>query len=393
MKKEIYTLLLLIRNLTIILSQDPFTMLGIPALTPDFLDDKFDNHNLKLRPSKSRNLRYSSDKYILQDLPFFLEKAEKNNMNQGKTMSKFLIADDYFLKKYGAVYDETGFDGLLESERVAPIGSPIRLVQRAKSAATIWFKKNYTSGYEAYGAEIVNDQGNPFWKVFKVLLVGKYCGADHEFVKVCIPVSEDLIPLVVNENEECMSKVHYIEDAYRKNLMNSHKSRTNHFLKIPNTMKINSELSSFHNFDRNPSLNSTNLVLNQKPIKYSTIENKSLYPKSLRSKFSKSSSNNSNLNEKLSSFNRSLLLKEVKNEKNIEKFINNRINSNYGKNNTSDNNLEEIKFVQVNDINIIEKIFESSKTKLLKILKFNGTDIDLDPKSKSDSLHSVTVIF
>ena len=42
------------------------------------------------------------------------------------------------LKKYGVVYDQTGFDGLPKAEPVAPIGTDERLIQRSRSAANIW---------------------------------------------------------------------------------------------------------------------------------------------------------------------------------------------------------------------------------------------------------------
>ena len=214
-----------------ILNEDPFTSLGIPTLNREIIFDKDPSFPTKftIHPSKRDSPQNSPDLKSIEDLPSFLEKANLNEEEGIKMLSKFLIADDYFLRKYGAVYDQTGFDGISENEPIAPYGSPMRLVQRAKSAATIWYNKNYQSGYEAYGAEIVNNQGNMNWKVFKVLLIGKDCGADHTFVNVCIPLEEDLVPLVVNDNEECMSKIIFVENAKIKNIPYLKKIGQSHF--------------------------------------------------------------------------------------------------------------------------------------------------------------------
>ena len=52
-------------------------------------------------------------------------------------LTRFLIQDDLTLKKYGVVYDQTGFDGIAKDEAIGPIGTEERVVQRARSAANI----------------------------------------------------------------------------------------------------------------------------------------------------------------------------------------------------------------------------------------------------------------
>jgi hypothetical protein len=53
-------------------------------------------------------------------------------------LTRFLIQDDFQLKKYGVVYDQSGFDGLTSGELIAPIGTEERVQQIARSAANIW---------------------------------------------------------------------------------------------------------------------------------------------------------------------------------------------------------------------------------------------------------------
>ena len=68
-------------------------------------------------------------------------KSSNLNEEEGvKVLTRFLIQDNFTLKKYGVFYDQTGFDGIGNGERTNPIGTEDRLVQRARSAANIWIR-------------------------------------------------------------------------------------------------------------------------------------------------------------------------------------------------------------------------------------------------------------
>ena len=125
---------------------DPFNALGIPDLNPKALLMEIDQENNKNKPKKE-TLRLKT----IDDLPNFLQKSNLSEDEGIKVLTRFLIQvsqnillkDDLTLKKYGVVYDQTGFDGLPTAEALAPIGTDERLTQRARSAANIWVLTKY----------------------------------------------------------------------------------------------------------------------------------------------------------------------------------------------------------------------------------------------------------
>ncbi len=119
--------------------KDPFKSLGIPDLNPKALLTELDDEVGKRDPNKG-SVKGAVLKTI-EDLPNFLKNSSLNEEEGVKTLTRFLIQDDFTLKKFGVVYDQSGFDGLVSGERVAPIGTEDRLMQRARSAANIWVKK------------------------------------------------------------------------------------------------------------------------------------------------------------------------------------------------------------------------------------------------------------
>ena len=204
-------------SLAINKSSNPFAILGIPNLNPSqmFKVDNTPYNNYSSNQIKGANNLSSNTKTThltsLDDLPKFLQRAKLTQVEGIKLISKFLIADDYMLKKSGAIFDQSGFDGLMPMEEVAPIGNKDRSIQRARSAAKIYDVNNFKdNGYEAYGAEKL-DMGLIHvpngWEVYRVLLVGKGGVNDHIFFKVCLPLDEILVPLVVKMNDDCLSNV------------------------------------------------------------------------------------------------------------------------------------------------------------------------------------------
>ena len=74
----------------------------------------------------------------MEDLPVFLEKSNYTEKQGLCIISKFLNANDVILKKDGAVFDQSGFDGLIEVEPIAAPNTVEWSTQRARSASRIW---------------------------------------------------------------------------------------------------------------------------------------------------------------------------------------------------------------------------------------------------------------
>ena len=204
-KLLVFTLLINLSSASI----DPFSMLGIPSLNPS----QIFNYELPEKFSRNKPIHQSvAPLKSIDDLPRFLQQS-KLSLEEGiQIISKFLIADDYMLKKFGAVFDQSGFDGLMNLEMVLPKGNKGRDSQRAKSAAKLFYKNFINdSNFDAYGAEKLEITNLPQgWQVYKILLIRK--GVEnvenqHIFLRVCLPLDEMLVPLVTNFNLDCLDKV------------------------------------------------------------------------------------------------------------------------------------------------------------------------------------------
>lgn len=114
--------------------KDPFKSLGIPDLNPKSLLQEIDLQEKK----NTKNQPTTTQLKSIEDLPNFLKNSKLNEDEAIKVLTRFLIQDDYMLKKHGVVYDQTGFDGLPQGERISDIGTEERLQQRARSASNIW---------------------------------------------------------------------------------------------------------------------------------------------------------------------------------------------------------------------------------------------------------------
>lgn len=182
-------------------NSDPFAALGIPDLSPKKIMEEIDTKTVDPRNSKTLPQLKSMD-----DLPNFLKMSNVNEDEAIKILTRFLIQDDFTLKKYGVVYDQTGFDGLGREEIIAAIGTEERLNQRAKSSANIWFKDKYPKlFYEAYGVEQQVEEIVPNWRVFKVLMIGSK--GETTYLKVCLPLDESETALVGDKDEPCLERV------------------------------------------------------------------------------------------------------------------------------------------------------------------------------------------
>ena len=113
-------------------NKDPFDALGIPDINPKQMLEELDKEDKPKGPVKEKVQLKTID-----DLPNFLQKSNLNEDEGIEILTRFLIQDDLTLKKYGVVYDQTGFDGIPSDEARAPFGTEERLSQRARSAANI----------------------------------------------------------------------------------------------------------------------------------------------------------------------------------------------------------------------------------------------------------------
>jgi hypothetical protein len=112
--------------------KDPFDALGIPDINPKQMLEELDKEEKPVENEKTKaQLR------TIDDLPNFLSKSNLSEDEGIEILTRFLIQDDLTLKKYGVVYDQSGFDGIPKDETKSPLGTEERLIQRARSAANI----------------------------------------------------------------------------------------------------------------------------------------------------------------------------------------------------------------------------------------------------------------
>ena len=120
------------------IEKDPFAVLGIDDINPKQILEELD----KIDRKKHKNINYSSIKLkTIDDLPDFLQKNNLNENEGIEILSKFLIHDDITLKKYGVVYDISGFDGIPSDESRSSKGNENRLIQRARSSANVYVSR------------------------------------------------------------------------------------------------------------------------------------------------------------------------------------------------------------------------------------------------------------
>ncbi len=96
---------------------------------------------------KETKPKIEENKYLqlksIEDLPKFLQHNNLNEDEGVEILTKFLIVDDLSIKKLGAIYDQTGFDGLNQDEIKASAGTDDRLIQRSKSSGNIYVSHIY----------------------------------------------------------------------------------------------------------------------------------------------------------------------------------------------------------------------------------------------------------
>ena len=120
-----------------VLLEKPFNLLGIP----NYNQNQMNNLNSQSKNTENDfniNLNNTPNIENIQDLEKFLRRGNFDEIQGLNIISKFLIADNYLLKKNGVVFDLTGNDGLESTDIIYPVESNDRLVQRARSAAKLY---------------------------------------------------------------------------------------------------------------------------------------------------------------------------------------------------------------------------------------------------------------
>jgi hypothetical protein len=181
-------------------TKDPFSVLGIPSLNPS----QIFKEEMNFTPKYNQVVNIIKS---IEDIPKFLQNSNLSKEEELKVISRFLLADDYMLKKFGAVFDQSGFDGVISMESISPVGNPERLIQRARSAAKI-FTNNYLKQreYDAYGGEL-QKADSVGWQVYKILMISRKAVNDHIFLRVCLPLDEYMVALVSDFKDNCLDKV------------------------------------------------------------------------------------------------------------------------------------------------------------------------------------------
>lgn len=138
MKTLIKIIFLLICIETVLLDLPYSTVAISPITTNQMLSYNVGNMQLKDKINLINNNDSVPKINTAEDLQKYLKNSHLFEEEGLAIVSKFLIADDYALKKLGALFDLTGVDALSNAEIKYPPGTKERLLQRAKSAAKIF---------------------------------------------------------------------------------------------------------------------------------------------------------------------------------------------------------------------------------------------------------------
>ena len=103
--KNIYCLAILALSILFVtieskgnLEKDPFRALGIPELNPQALLEEIDED-----ANKKKNQKSIPKLKSIEDVPDFLKNGNMNEEDGIKILTRFLIQDDFQLKKFGVI--------------------------------------------------------------------------------------------------------------------------------------------------------------------------------------------------------------------------------------------------------------------------------------------------
>ncbi len=397
-------------NSTHLSRSDPFASLGIPSLDPRAIFEgdykPTSNHNNrfgnKLNNRNNRNSVQSNNSNSpiksVEDIPKYLQSCNLSPQESLKVISKFLISDDFILKKYGVIFDISGFDGISElNETPYPEGTKQRNIQRARSSANIYYVNNYrtnNNGYDAYGAEKLNVVILPGWEEYKVLMIGKSNVNQNIFVRVCLPMNEMLPALTVSMKEQCSDKIAYVDEANKRNEMYLKKISENYLgrnisdnLNTGNNINGNSNNKYNGNINSNlskqiqiqPQTQNDNLKIQTPPTTNSNINtNTNTEPSFLmKSEVNHNSKNNENINNNVKTQTNQI------NQTGLP-FTNPNNPRSIGINNTQHESLPNDSNISMN-MNMSKQIEEARKTIAMSISNNSNinSNLNIDPTSKN----------
>jgi accessory colonization factor AcfC len=122
-------------------------------------------------------------------------------------VAEFIAEDDSRIAENGGIIDKTGLEGL--DEDVFEDGTEDRWMQRAKSAANIYYK-NSGKPFKALGCQPDEVETSETWIIYKVVC----SNADKmEVVKTCVPRRESIVSIVVPQGEQCGPKITGLQGA------------------------------------------------------------------------------------------------------------------------------------------------------------------------------------
>jgi len=244
-------MILLIFLFGLVSSDDPFALLGIPVLNPSSLfseerqspllesplnmahegpssykyNSKFDkisekgifdnnmsnflreNINISDSPKKSNLKKHKIKNQVNNESEVlnFLTQSGLKREDGINTVSRFLLSQNTNLKNIGVIYDKTDFSGL-QPQEVISTNSEERYLQKAKSAANLFFNYMKIPNYGAFGAEENPNIKTIGWKNFRVLMASP---TDKVIVTVCLPFDGMLCPIVKKDTIDCNNEVSF----------------------------------------------------------------------------------------------------------------------------------------------------------------------------------------
>lgn len=180
---------------------DPFKALGIPPFRME--SGKHERENI---PALN----------TLQDLPNFIREGAYKSNEGMKRLKLFFAKDDDEISEHGGIFDITGCDGLPEeSPLTGPKESMARLDQRARSASLLWARKELPEA-EIFGSTAITCK-NAAWRKYSVILwISK--SSKHKILKVCLPLAENRIAVLVSPHEEdCETSIPEADEFEERN--------------------------------------------------------------------------------------------------------------------------------------------------------------------------------
>ena len=343
------SLFIIIISLYFISCQDPFSLLGIPALNPStiFADDTIISKvNIYSKPYPINTPANPTE--TTRQTQTLLKKRGAN-VNPEKNIpipnNKILESKNHIRAKVSAknfILNQAGLEytSMYNKAQLYPFG--VEEIQVDK-------KSNYLSS----------------WKLFKVLLVGKNT-ANHVFVRVCLPKEETKSDVCSIDPEDCFTKI--------TNTVNTSNNITNvntNANKIPdfntNFLQAKENTNKISNYSNKGIKTKEELSnTNNKTNKLNTSSTRELPHDNITKNIFKDNANINNTNNNTATL-KPFLEKFEKNVSNINNKITNletRLNTNELKMNNQDTKINQMQINLDKDFNKLDLVLNKINNKL-----------------------------